>query len=227
MVLSISEICNINLGAGIPELTRSKIEEDITYYTTLLKEKRANGLIEDFEYNKILSKFNSIRSKFKNQRLSEGLLEPKEKILYLDNSVEVPTGHQLIYFDGSTSTNPGGFSVGGCILHRNNKTYTHYLTQENSTNNVAEYLGLIAAFELALQLKLKNIYIKGDSQVVIKQLTGEYRQTKEDLRLFYNRAIKLKNKFESVLIYFIPRVFNKEADKFVYSKMKELTRIKA
>lgn len=92
------------------------------------------------------------------------------------------------------------------------------LLSPEQTTNVAEYGGLVHALEIAGPV-MKNgdiLEVRGDSQLVVRQMNGEYRLKKEHLRPYAHRAAELietlRSRGISVVINWVPREENVEAD---------------
>jgi len=83
----------------------------------------------------------------------------------------------------------------------------------HATNNVAEYEGLLMGLEALLQLKKKRIRVQSDSQLLVRQLNGEYRVKDEKLKTLFEKAIALLRQFEAYRILHVPRELNKLADR--------------
>jgi len=80
------------------------------------------------------------------------------------------------------------------------------------TNNVAEYYGLIAALDYAQSHGIRAIRVESDSELMVKQMQGQYKVKSEDLRPLFERAKKMSQGFESFLISHVYREQNREAD---------------
>jgi len=121
-----------------------------------------------------------------------------------------------LYFDGSSHKN--GTGIGVVIISPKNvpTTYKFRLNQFCS-NNEAEYEVLIAGLEILLELGAKNVEIKGDSELVLKQLTKEYRCAKESLIVYYATANALLKRFAHVAIRYAPRTENQEANDLAHT----------
>jgi ribonuclease HI len=133
--------------------------------------------------------------------------------------------HQIeLYFDGASRSNPGPAGAGWLVksdqgLHQ---TGTHYLGI--ATNNEAEYTGLVLALEwLVEHYDPSNcqVTIRGDSQLVIKQLCGEFAVRARHLRKFYSRAITMLRKFKKWNAVWVPRSENTIADELANSALDE------
>jgi ribonuclease HI len=82
-----------------------------------------------------------------------------------------------------------------------------------ATNNQAEYRAIIAALEEATRLDAKRVDVKMDSELVVKQINGEYRVKKATLKPLYQQVKQLQSSLESFTVTHIPRRQNIEADK--------------
>src|SRR3954468_2493851 len=95
-------------------------------------------------------------------------------------------------FDGGSRGNPGPAGIGVVIRAKDGTplvTLGKFIGR--ATNNVAEYRALITAMEEALKLGAKKIQIRGDSELIIKQMRGEYRVKHPDLKPLYEDAYQL------------------------------------
>lgn len=75
----------------------------------------------------------------------------------------------------------------------------------NITNNRAEYGALIIGLEMALELGLKHLEVFGDSQLVIKQLTNEYKCRDTNIAAYYMAACNLSSIFKTISVKYVPR----------------------
>ena len=119
-----------------------------------------------------------------------------------------------ITFDGASRGNPG-LCGAGFVIWLNNKIIFegNQFLCTNNTNNFAEYSALIIALEKCISINIKNIFVKGDSNLVIKQLNKENKINSENLIPLYNRVIELLYDFNSFKFEHIYRDKNKHADK--------------
>jgi ribonuclease HI len=127
-----------------------------------------------------------------------------------------------VYFDGLCQPiNPGGISCyafvvksGGRLLHSDYGVAGEPFSDE-STNNVAEYTALIKALQWLLENNLGSakIEIKSDSQLIVNQLTGDYKVKSKRIISLYKQVLLLKSKFQDIQIKWIPREKNREADR--------------
>jgi ribonuclease HI len=117
-------------------------------------------------------------------------------------------------FDGGSRGNPGPAGIGVVLRAKDGTelvTLGRYIGR--ATNNVAEYRGLIAALEKAKELGAKRVAIRGDSELVVKQMRGEYRVKNEALRDLYEEAQALLRQFDHATIDHNYRNKNALADK--------------
>ena len=119
-----------------------------------------------------------------------------------------------VEFDGGARGNPGPAGI-GVVLRA--KDGTELLTLGRfigrATNNVAEYRALITALQKAKELGARRVAIRGDSELVVKQMKGEYRVKNEALRELYDEAQSLLGQFEHATIDHNYRNKNALADK--------------
>lgn len=128
----------------------------------------------------------------------------------------------IICTDGGSRGNPGPSAIGVVIKNTDEniiKKYGEFLGEK--TNNEAEYEAVIFALKKAKALfgkeaaKKTEINIKMDSELVKKQLSGEYKIEEERLFPYFIKIWNLKIDFKKVEFQHIPREQNKEADKLV------------
>jgi ribonuclease HI len=120
----------------------------------------------------------------------------------------------VVMVDGAARGNPGPAGCGAVIYDENGvvvKQLSRYLGQ--TTNNVAEYEGLLMGLEAALQLGRKQIVVQSDSELLVRQLNGQYRVKDEKLKVLFQRAMTLLRQFDSYRILHVGRELNKVADR--------------
>jgi ribonuclease HI len=127
-----------------------------------------------------------------------------------------------VYFDGLCQPiNPGGISCYAFIVRSEGKIiYTDYGVagepfSEDSTNNFAEYTALVKALQWlhANNLGSNRIEVKSDSQLVVNQLTGDYKVKSRRIMSLYKQVLLLKKKFLDIEVKWVPRDENREADR--------------
>ena len=127
----------------------------------------------------------------------------------------------VIFFDGGSRGNPGPCGCGFVIMNNNE---TEIIAQGSeflgkNTNNYAEYMGMILGIQKALELDIENLIIKGDSQLVIKQMLKQYSVKAPNLIPLYNQAKNLILGFQDTKFYHIKRNLNTLADKLANHAM--------
>jgi ribonuclease HI len=117
-----------------------------------------------------------------------------------------------MYTDGASRNNPGEAGAGVVILHRDKtvKEIARYLG--TTTNNIAEYTAAIMGLEYAAREGASRVVLFADSELLVKQLNGEYKVKNEGLKPLYRKAKELIAKIGSVEVKYIPRGNNKVAD---------------
>ena len=127
-----------------------------------------------------------------------------------------PSSCFLMQFDGGCVPNPGK-GCGSAVIYKNDAERSICLQGgiylENSTNNKAEYVGLIFGLEEAVKRNIHNLLIEGDSQLVIMQATRTWNVRNESLIEYHNLVRHLFKKFNYIGIRHILRAKNKIADK--------------
>ena len=122
--------------------------------------------------------------------------------------------YHILLFDGGSRGNPGPAGCGYVIYdHNNNIVCEDSKFLDIQTNNYAEYMGLIEGVKRASELKIKDLIIKGDSLLVIKQLNGSYNVKSENLKPLYKKACSLTKNIKRVQYIHIKRDMNVVADK--------------
>ncbi len=120
----------------------------------------------------------------------------------------------VINADGASRGNPGPAAIGATIKDENGRLLaTVSQSIGRTTNNQAEYRALIAALEKAIGLGAREVDIRLDSELVIRQLQGRYRVKNTALRPLYLRVRELLARLEGFTLKHILREQNAEADR--------------
>jgi ribonuclease HI len=118
------------------------------------------------------------------------------------------------FFDGGARANPGPAGYGVYIVDDAGNVLAELSGSLGiTTNNIAEYNGLIAALQWAVDHGLKQITIKGDSLLIIEQMRGNYKVKNEGLKPLHLKARLLVMQIGDVRFEHVRREFNKEADR--------------
>jgi ribonuclease HI len=118
------------------------------------------------------------------------------------------------YFDGGARSNPGPAGYGVYIVDDQGTVQAElHGSLGIATNNVAEYHGLIAALQWAVEHGLTQLTVKGDSLLIIEQMRGNYKVKHEGLKPLYLQAKMLVMQIGDVKFAHVPREQNKDADR--------------
>ncbi len=119
-----------------------------------------------------------------------------------------------IYADGGARGNPGPAGSGAYLEDEDGQVVARvYKYIGETTNNVAEYSALIFGLKEAQRRTAESVLIRMDSQLVVRQILGEYRVKEPTLQKLHAQAKELLEGFRSFHIEHIPREQNQEADK--------------
>jgi ribonuclease HI len=143
-------------------------------------------------------------------------LTSEKKVAKVFPEIEIDKLAEFEYklqFDGCSKANPG-IAGAGAVIYKLNQEISSKIkfVGNNSTNNAAEYTGLIIGLKEAILLGIKTLLVEGDSMLVIKQMNGEYKVKSTNLIDLYNEANDLSKKFENIYFKHIYRENNKRAD---------------
>ena len=119
----------------------------------------------------------------------------------------------ITYSDGASRGNPGPASYGAVVIDPSG-IVKHEASEPLgvTTNNIAEYRGLIAALEAALALGAERVEARLDSELLVRQAIGRYRVKNPGLIPLHNRVLNLRGQFDEVVFRHVPRAQNKRAD---------------
>jgi ribonuclease HI len=118
--------------------------------------------------------------------------------------------------DGGARGNPGPAAY-GYVLETDDGTVlaAHGETIGVATNNVAEYRALVAGLEKALELGVDEVEVVSDSELLVKQMRGEYKVKNDALRELSEEAAQLARQLRSVRYTAVRREHNELADQLV------------
>ncbi|MCC6683095.1 MAG: ribonuclease HI family protein [Phycisphaeraceae bacterium] len=129
--------------------------------------------------------------------------------------------HLIIHVDGGARGNPGPAGAGVVIREAASGRFLHEAGyfMAHATNNEAEYHGLIRALQVAAQLGGRHLTIHSDSQLMVRQLLGEYRVKSATLRPLYDQVRKLLAAFQDYKLTHVLRHHNDLADRLANQAM--------
>jgi ribonuclease HI len=122
-------------------------------------------------------------------------------------------GVLTIHIDGAARGNPGPAAFAFVIERNGEEPVEEKGTLGHTTNNVAEYTALVRALEHATQLGGRRLHIHSDSELLVKQMNGEYQVKNDQLRSLFKKAKIIADHFDSVTIGHIRREQNSRADR--------------
>ncbi len=127
-----------------------------------------------------------------------------------------------INIDGASKGNPGRAGVGGVITGPDGKEIKKFKQYIGiATNNVAEYTALIYALQEALMLRALKVAVFSDSELLVKQFSGEYMVRDEVLKRLMKQVEHLRGGFAGVSVSHVSREDNKTADMLANQAVKD------
>ena len=119
-------------------------------------------------------------------------------------------------FDGGSRGNPGPAAWGVVVMDDAGRAIEGFAgTIGRATNNVAEYTGLLEALAIARARNAADVELLADSELVVKQVRGEYKVRHPDLIPLHAEAVRLIAGLRKFKIGYVPREQNKDADTMV------------
>jgi ribonuclease HI/ribosomal protein S18 acetylase RimI-like enzyme len=126
----------------------------------------------------------------------------------------MPSKRLVIFTDGASRGNPGPAAIGVVVQDETGKIVDSIsLCLGKATNNQAEYRAIIAGLEKALEMGAIDVELRSDSELVVRQLSGEYKVKNALLTPMFLKIERLRRGFSSFKVNYIPREKNSEADK--------------
>ncbi|MGR3294589.1 MAG: ribonuclease HI family protein [Candidatus Scalindua sp.] len=119
----------------------------------------------------------------------------------------------VVNVDGASKGNPGESGIGVAIFDKDSNLINEacdYLGV--ATNNIAEYKALIFGIKLSIEYNARKVLFKSDSELMVKQIKGEYKVKNAQLKLLFAEAQSLLKKLPNWKIMHVPREENKDAD---------------
>ena len=128
-------------------------------------------------------------------------------------------GRAHVYFDGGARGNPGPAGIGWVIVTSDGIVAEGSETIGRATNNQAEYEALIAALEAARDYGYDELHVRGDSELIVKQVRGEYNTNDPELREKRVTVHELLRHFDEWTLEHVPREVNSRADELANEAM--------
>ncbi|MGH9555447.1 MAG: ribonuclease HI family protein [Terriglobales bacterium] len=133
-----------------------------------------------------------------------------------------PKSYVVAHIDGGARGNPGPAGYGAVLEDEQGRRLTE-LSQYlgHRTNNYAEYAGLIAVLEYAKREGHAALEVRGDSELMVRQMRGQYKVKSPELHPLYERARELSRGLAWFAIEHVPREKNRDADRLANQAMDE------
>ncbi len=123
------------------------------------------------------------------------------------------SGKVTVYTDGASRGNPGPAAASFVILHDDVPIVEYAEPIGNRTNNFAEYTAMIRALECCSKMGINKLRLHSDSELMVKQMRGEYKVKHADIIPLHDRASNLVAAIGRVEFAYVPRKENAEADR--------------
>lgn len=121
-------------------------------------------------------------------------------------------GRAHVYFDGASRGNPGPAAIGWVIVTSDGIVTEGNKTIGRTTNNQAEYEALVQALRVARDYGFDTVELRGDSELIVKQVRGEYDTNDPELREYRVTVRELLTEFDDWSLTHVPREINERAD---------------
>jgi ribonuclease HI len=117
------------------------------------------------------------------------------------------------WVDGGSRGNPGEAGCGVILEFADGRREEHTLFLGVATNNVAEYAALLAVLERAVALGVADLAVRADSELLVRQMVGDYRVKARHLQPLWLRAQQLVRSLDRFAITHVERSANRAADR--------------
>ena len=152
------------------------------------------------------------------QSLDENTRKVLDELINDDENINAVS----LFIDGAADLHTKTAGIGGVFLGKNNEKlyrFSEYL--DDATNNEAEYSALIRGLELGIELNIRDIKIYADSELVVKQVNGEYKVKHERMKPLHQKTIALLCQYSNWSLQHVSRDDNTIADKLSKEGMEQ------
>ena len=118
-----------------------------------------------------------------------------------------------IHIDGASRGNPGPAACAYVISQEREPVIEEAERLQPTTNNVAEYTALVRALSRAVELNPDHVLIRSDSELLVRQMNGQYQVKNDQLRRLFKEARRLADMIPTVRFVHVPREENSRADR--------------
>ncbi len=142
------------------------------------------------------------KSLFRSEQLDDG---------HIDTS---PDGYLVAYIDGGSRGNPGPAGYG--VVFKDEVGHPIAELSEflgRQTNNYAEYSALLATLNYTLRHGFKALRVLSDSELLVKQINGQYKVSNPTLKILHTQAMKMRGQLDCFVIKHVRREHNRDADR--------------
>jgi len=182
------------------------------------KRDMVNALADSLDAGAVMEKFpgltvERLREVLREAALSFGPDDALELPPPRRRHTASPGGMVIIHTDGASRGNPGLAGLGALLEDEDGQVLgavSKFLGE--TTNNQAEYLAVIEGLKAAIEMGAGSIELRADSELVVKQINGQYRVKKPELKPRHAEVMGLLGKFGSYVVKYIPREKNSAAD---------------
>lgn len=137
-----------------------------------------------------------------------------------EQDLEIPD-KAILRCDGAASGNPGPAGIGMALFDRQgNEIHQWGCPIGEETNNVAEYLAMMEGLRRAAEMEISCIRVLSDSQLLVRQINGQYKVRNARLRELYARSMELLEKFEDWEVEHVDRSENELVDEIAKQQVK-------
>ena len=143
--------------------------------------------------------------------LNQNQKDPILKNLY--NKIDSKLDSFSMYIDGAADLHSKTSGIGGVIYKDSEEIFTFSEYVHDSTNNEAEYGALIFGLKSLLRLSIQNIVIYSDSELVVRQVNGEYKVKNDRMKKLHAETLSLLSNFQKWDLVHVLRDKNTVADK--------------
>ena len=135
------------------------------------------------------------------------------------NTIHPEEDKYVLMFDGGSRGNPGTAGAGFVIYKNNDELFAGCAPLGHTTNNFAEYKGLEIGLQYAIKNSIKSLTIKGDSKLVLNQVTNKWKVKSITLKELYSSCRQLLGQLDNYTVEHVKRKYNKRADEMANKAM--------
>lgn len=146
---------------------------------------------------------------------------PSDVKKFLESANPKNSSSIIFNIDGGSRGNPGTAGC-GVVVDSGSLKEGFYYYLDSATNNAAEYTALDKALDIAIERNAGSVLVYTDSELVTKQINGEYKVKNENLKLIFDRVKNKIGKIKDFEIKHVRREYNREADKLANMAMDKM-----